>query len=533
MELCQASELESAINTTPDGGVCRLSEKKYQLRRRVVIRGKRNVTVEGNGAEIVTEYVNYADYTHSADAFLIEDCKGLVLRDLVLDTDVSPNVTATVEKVCLEEGSLTVRVDGQFPMRGDEVLMAVGSVDEEHSFDYRVHYYAKHPDPNIVTLIQGEILLANTYAGADCDYLGDNRFVIRFPRSKLDPKLPPTQLNRAKVGDRLCIRHTMYGPSAITLRNSDDTVLENITMHATPGMGIMVLPRCHNLTVDGLRMVVRENSTALMSCNCDGMHITGLSGKLILRNCVFDGLGDDALNIHSTAGTVTEIDTEARRLRVHYCKKTPDGELPPTWCRRGDRIRIYDPKTLKHEGTLAVEDFENGELTYSQLEGTVNTGATLQNMAFAAACEVDNCTVRNTRCRAFLFQTEQVEVKHCTFFGMSSSAIKAAPDLDYWYEVGPVDGFYIHHNRFVKNGFRDSHSADVALHTSHRGNDGGVYGLHRNVRIENNVFERPSGACIDIHAADSVCVKGNCFPDAPPKDPVNLSNCRDVTERNG
>ena len=128
MELCQASELESAINTTPDGGVCRLSEKKYQLRRRVVIRGKRNVTVEGNGAEIVTEYVNYADYTHSADAFLIEDCKGLVLRDLVLDTDVSPNVTATVEKVCLEEGSLTVRVDGQFPMRGDEVLMAVGVV---------------------------------------------------------------------------------------------------------------------------------------------------------------------------------------------------------------------------------------------------------------------------------------------------------------------------------------------------------------------------------------------------------------------
>lgn len=530
MKSCQASELEKLINATPNGGVCLLEKRKYRLRRRVVIRGKRGVRVEGNGAEIVTEFVNNADYTHSADAFLIEDCQGLTLCNLVLDTDVAPNVTATVEKTCPEDGTLTIRVHDEFPMRGDEVLMAFGSVDGERSFDYRVHYYAKHPDPNIVTLIQGEILLANTYAGADCDYLGDNRFTVRFPRKKLDAKLPPTQVERAKVEDTLCIRHTMYGPSAITLRNSDDTVLENITMHATPGMGIMVLPRCHNLTVDGLRMTVRDGSAALMSCNCDGMHVTGLSGKLILRNCLFEGLGDDALNIHSTAGTATEIDGAAQTIRVHYCKKTPDGELPPTWCRGGDRIRVYDPKTLKCNGEILVADFKDGILTYFQIEGEIHAGDTLQNMAFAAACEIDNCTVRNTRCRAFLFQTEQVEVKNCTFFGMSSSAIKAAPDLGYWYEVGPADGFYIHDNHFIKNGFRDSLSADIALHTSHRGNDEAVYGLHKNVRIENNVFERPSGACVDIHSADGVCVRNNRYPADPPAEPVCIRNCRDVTE---
>ncbi len=530
MKLCQAHEMEAMINATPDGGVCRLGKKTYYLRRRVVISGKRGVTVEGNGARIVTEYINSADYTHSADAFLIEDCHGLVLRDLFFDTDVAPNVTATVENFNVAENWLTVRVDEQFPMRGNEMLMAIGSADEEGSFDYRIHHYAKHPDPHIVTMIQGEILVANTYSTADYEYLGDNRFKVWFSGRDPNPKQPQSRLSRARVGARVCIRHTMYGPSVITLRNSDDTVLKNITMYATAGMGIMVLTRCHNLTVDGLRMIPREGSTALMSCNCDGMHITGLGGKLILRNSIFDGLGDDALNIHSTAGTATAIDASARKIRCHYCKKSPDGELPAAWCRKGDRVRFFDPQTLACEGELEVEEFRDGILTYSAIRGNVKEGFILQSMAFSATCEIDNCIVRNTRARAFLFQTDGVEVKNCTFFGMSSCAIKAAPDLDYWYEMGPVDGLYIHHNRFVKNGFRDSISPTVALHTSHnRGNKDGVFGMHKNIRIENNTFERVNGACIETMAADGVCIKDNAFPEAQSTDSVSLLNCREVT----
>lgn len=520
MKPCQANELEALIAATPDGGVCHLENKRYDIKRRVEIRDRRDLTIEGNGALIVTEYINSADYTHSTDAFLIERCQNLVLRNVVIDTDVSPNVTATVEKVDAEAETLFVRVDEQFPMKGNEVLMTLGSVDDEDSFDYRLHHYALHPDRNIVTLIQDEILLANTYASAPYDYLGDNCFAI---------KLAAAKLAKTQVGDRVCIRHTMYGPGVIILRNSDDTVLENITMYATPGMGLMILPRCHNLTVDGLRMIRREGSSVLMSCNCDGIHMTGLSGKFIMRNSEFDGLGDDALNIHSTAGTASEVDMEAHTIRCHYCKKRPDGELPATWCRAGDRIRIFDPKTIQCVGELTVVDFREGVLTFSDLKGQLEQGFSMQNMAFTPSCLLENCTVKNTRCRAFLFQTNDVEVRNCTFFGMSSCAIKAAPDLGYWYEVGPVDGLYIHDNRFVKNGFRDAVSPTIALCATHKGIEKTeAYGLHKNVRIENNTFERSQGAYIEIHSADGVILKNNQFLDRRPEDSIHLWNCRDV-----
>ena len=531
MEICQASALEALINATPDGGVCQLEQARYYLARRVVIRGKKNVTVEGNGAEIVTKYVNSADFRESADAFLLDGCCGVTLQDLSFDTDVPPNVTATVEALDVAGNNVTVRVDPEFPMKGNEVLMAFGSVDEEGSFDYRLHHYAKHPDPNIVTMIQDEILVANTYSSAEYEYLGDNRFHVWLSGKDFNPKQPKSQLARAKVGDRVCIRHTMYGPSTITIRNSDDTVLKNITMYATAGMGVMVLTRCQNLTIDGFKMV-RRSPSVLMSCNCDGLHVTGLGGKLILRNCEFDGLGDDALNIHSTAGTATAVDTEKKTVKCNYCKKRPDGELPAAWCQGGDRVRFFNPETLTLEGELLVEDFTDGILTYSEIEGTIKTGYVLQSMAFNASCEVENCTVRNTRARAFLFQVDNVEVKNCTFFGMSSCAIKAAPDLDYWFEVGPVDGLYIHHNRFVKNGFRDDISPTVALHTTHnRGNQKEVFGMHKNIRIEDNVFERVPHCCVEVIAADGVSLCGNTYPDDPNVSPVALRNCQNVCDK--
>lgn len=520
MQFCHAKELESLINATPNGGVCRLENKEYFLSRRIVIRNKNNITLNGNGAQIITLYMSNDDYQKSADAFLVENCKNIVLKNFTLQTNIPANVTAIVEKIILEENALLLRVDKKFSIRGDEVLMAITSVDEENSTDDLVHLYALHHDPNIVTLIQNEILLANTYASADYDYLGDNLFKVKFPINNNSPK-------RARLGAKVCIRHTVYGSSAITLKNADDTLLNNITIYSTPGMGVMVLTRCHNLTIDGLRMIKRDGDGTLMSCNCDGLHVTGLTGKLVLKNSIFEGLGDDALNIHSTAVTATSVDIKNSRIKCNYCKKRPDGLLPPDWCRAGDIIYFYDPQKTTYKGQFTVTEFLDGVASFNGLLGEIKDGYILQNTAYTASCEIDNCTIKNTRARAFLLQTNNVEIKNCTFFGQTDSAIKASPDLDYWYEVGPIDGLYIHHNHFVKNGFAVNAST-IALHTTHhRGNNPSVFGLHKNIRIENNVFERATNHCIELHATDNVSIQDNLFPKEI-EQPILLSNCRNI-----
>ena len=515
---CQASEIEALINATPDGGVCRLEPKEYYIERRAVIRYKKNITLDGGGATVICKYVSSADYTASADGFLIEDCQGLVMKNITLDTDVAPTVTAYVEAVDPELGKLTIRVDDEFPMNGNEVLMALISADAHGSFDYRMHHYQFNPDPKVITLIQDEIYCANSFASASYDFLGDNRFIVHLKRSKV---------SQLREGNRICIRHTMYGPATIALRNSDDTTLENITMHATGGMGVMVLYRCNNLIIDGLKMVVREGSSALMSCNCDGVHITGLTGRFEMRNCYFDGLGDDALNIHSLAGTATLVDFENNTVKCNYCKKRPDGILPMAWCRRGDRIKIFDPTTISYKGEMTVKCFKDGVLTYSCLTGELCNGYIIQNAEFSPSCLVENCIVKRTRSRGFLFQTDNIEVRNCTFENMSSCAILAAPDLNYWYEVGPVDGMHIHHNQFIKNGFACS-APSIAMHTCHKGTDDDVWGLHKNVCIEDNVFKCSSTTKIFLRSTDGVRIKNNVFDELDTQPNFTLSRCTNI-----
>jgi len=519
MKKCQADYIESLISATPDGGVCQLEQKEYYIERRIVVRGKHNVTLDGCGATVICRYLNGADHKNSSDGFIIDECQGLVMKNLVLDTDVAPTITAYVEKADIELGELTIKVDDEFTVNGKETLMALISTNDRGEFDYRMHRYVLHPDPKIITLIQGEILCANSFAGADCDYLGNNRLLVRLPRG---------DLRLLKIGDKICIRHSMYGPAAIAIRNSDDTVLENITMHATAGMGVMVLYRCNNLIIDGLKMTVRDRSSALMSCNCDGVHITGLTGRFEMRNCYFDGLGDDALNIHSLAGTASAIDFNSKTIKCNYCKKTPDGILPSAWCRKGDLIRAFDPETISYKGSFTVESFENGLLTYSSLEGELRAGYTLQNVEFSPSCLVENCTVKRTRARGLLFQTDDIEVRNCTFDGMSSSAIRVAPDLGFWYEVGPTDGLYIHDNRFIENGITDHPAPVISIQPTHRADVDGVWGLHKNVRIENNVFERLRAAAIDLRSTDKVVIRDNVFPSDAPCPPAKLLRCRDT-----
>lgn len=51
---------------------------------------------------------------------------------------------------------------------------------------------------------------------------------------------------------------------------------------------------------------------------------TGLCGKLTMKNCDFDGLGDDALNVHSS----TVVDAENGIIKCNYCKKDRMGFYP-------------------------------------------------------------------------------------------------------------------------------------------------------------------------------------------------------------
>lgn len=502
---CSADYIEELIRSTPDGGLCRIPRGEYYLERTVNIRERSRITIDGQNSVIFSHYNNGSSVVDTCGAFDIFGCRGLKLCNLTLDTDTPVNMSGKVKSIADDNSYYILSVLPEYNTTGKETFMIQNSCDGDGSFDHRPDYYCTHPNSkNMSTLLAGEILLANTHTGCKYDYLGNSEYRV-YP--------PDSVVKQLYVGQEMCIRHSSYGPVTILIKNSNDTEIENVTIHSAGGMGIIVLPRCENLRLDNFNVVLPENSRQHMSGNCDGIHIVGLCGRLEMLNCSFNGLGDDALNIHSTAASVTGLNEAESMLKCNYCKKSPDGILSPDWCREGDLITVLDPKACTRIGEFRVKAFEYDRLCYADRKGELRVGSVLQNTAFAASVEVKGCDIRNTRARGLLFQTEDIEVTDCSFFGMSLPAILAAPDVGFWYEVGPIKNMHIHGNTFKKCAFSglEEQKSIITVKNSHDAADIIAYGVHSNICIENNEFHNKKGKCISILSTNGLKISNNRF----------------------
>lgn len=501
---CFADYIEEKIKETPNGGVCSLPYGEYYIERHINIENRKNITVDGNGSVIVSHYNNGSSQKPTSDVFHIFGCKGVRLCNFVFETDTPVNITGTVESIETDNNSYILSVLPDFKVTGREIFMMQNGCDGDGSFDKRPEYYCADPDKNKIGLLAGEIVLYGIYTGCKYDYLGNNRYNVSMPE--------PT-VKKLRIGQTICVRHSSYGPVSILIKNSDDTAIENVTIYSAGGMGIIVLPRSENLYLENYNVVLPENSKQMMSGNCDGIHIAGLCGKLTMKNCNFSGLGDDALNIHSTAATVTAVNTENGVIKCNYCKKSPNGILSPDWCKKGDIITVLNPETCNKTGEFRVKSFEHDRLTFEALKGEIKNGFVLQNTAFAAAVEIKGCNVRNTRARAFVLQTENIEISDCNFYGMSLPAIQAAPDIRRWYEVGPVKNMKIHNNTFEKCGFVNDDIPVITVQDNHDKRAVGAPDVHENIEITENVFKSKSGRCIFVTSTNGVKISGNTFTD--------------------
>ena len=79
-----------------------------------------------------------------------------------------------------------------------------------------------------------------------------------------------------------------------------------------------------------------------------------------MKDCHFDGLGDDALNIHSQAGEIAETDGEKMHFiyRDRSLRSCPLGEK---WAQGGDLIRFYDRNTFLEKGTFRLVSYDGGD----------------------------------------------------------------------------------------------------------------------------------------------------------------------------
>lgn len=105
------------------------------------------------------------------------------------------------------------------------------------------------------------------------------------------------------------------------MNSCSNMTLQDLTLYSAPGMGIYA-----SMTRDVLlqRVQVAKRSGRPMSITADAVHFDTCAGHLQIQDSLFEGQGDDGLNVHGKFDLVGAISGEsANRL-------TPEPQKPPS-----------------------------------------------------------------------------------------------------------------------------------------------------------------------------------------------------------
>ena len=495
-----AESLESFINGLSDNTTVVLRDECY-LSRKVRISNKKGIAIVGEDAKIITAFTPMEGFEKYSGAFAFEACETLTLKNLIFDTDKPVNSAGTVTSVESDGSSFVVKMLDGCVLDGGQKIFWMFSMDKDGSPDYLLASYDITPY---------EVL--------------ENGYVRILGRENLRESIA-----RLPVGEQICFLYGGRGNfnhlknSAVTFEDCKDVSILDITVHSAAGFMFVAFPRCENFRIERYRVECPKGSNRLIASDRDGIHLLGVGGSVTIKDCFFDGLGDDALNIHSTAGFITEADGNS----IKVINKRFDIPMEKNWCQKGDVIAVYDSDFVR-KGSLTVEKYEDSRVYYSVCEGKAEVGDVVANTFYNAEILVENCEVRNSRARALLFQTENITVRSCKFFGMSLPAILMAPDIVVWHEMSPVKNVLIENCTFQKCGFVGNNEANavISVKTSHGGSQQTEQPIHSNITVKNNIFKDVRNKAIYMSSVKGFDIENNDFDGKNFSETVVLKNCQ-------
>lgn len=313
------------------------------------------------------------------------------------------------------------------------------------------------------------------------------------------------------VGSELGLIHTYHFRPAILVQESDNVVLDGVTIHAQPGMGV-VAHRCNNLTMRGLRVV--PGPGAHFSTNTDATHLTSCTGLIRIENSQFEGHGDDAVNVHNYYWTVAKGTAGRYFLSIPVTTHAAVLSHPDA----GDRLELVRAATLEPIGTVTVRSVKpdrakmRAEVELSG-EMPVDLGAVLlADVTHLPKLEIVGNAFLSHRARGVLVKTRNVLIERNLFLANTGTGVHVAAEGG-WYEGVPSANVTIRENRFIANGFGDGtmHGAS-AIAVNIDAKESALKPLHQGLLIEGNIIDGGGARrCIYISQVKGVIVRFNEF----------------------
>ncbi|MGE4490363.1 MAG: right-handed parallel beta-helix repeat-containing protein [Kiritimatiellales bacterium] len=480
------------IHFHPDGALEKyyyVSNNRHSLKRIVFpIIEKKKITIDGGGARFI--------FHGEVVPFAVEQSEEIVLRNFSVDWERPFYSEGVITGA--DDAGVTVKVDRSvFPFHSEGRKMIFDGEGWSHGFHEGL--FELDAATGMSAYLSGDAMGAGVRSSWEAEEEDAEHIRIR-----------ERFFRRPKIGNILVLRHYPRLCPAIFLKQSKDTLIENITLYHAGGMGV-IGQFCENITVRFCQ--VTPPAGRHFSVTVDATHFVNCRGLVTLEDCLFEGQLDDSTNVHGINTRVQKIldDVSLITERVHHEQYGVEIGFP------GDRMKFSCNATMlayAENRIVSVEpvDERTAKIIFeNRLPEALQPGHVLENMDWSADLRITGCTVRSARARGFLISTPGRVVVENNRIEAPGSAIKISGDANYWFESGAVRDVLIRRNTFGDccYGPIEWGRAVIDIDPEIADPHGNPDCFHRGIRIENNRFSTFDTGILYARSVDGITFIGN------------------------
>ena len=469
----------------------------------LALEGMKNFTLKGKATGDGSALVDLMMNGRMLPVAMIE-CQDCKLENVGVDTRVPQITQVEVLENDAENGLITYRIAPYVNYRVDNGRLVVSGSNWEFVPSWGIAFEGDTK----------RIIYTTSDIGVGTSGVEEvEPYVIRAPWR--DARLVP--------GSVIAMRSYQRPTPGIFVSLCNNTTLQNSCVYYAEGMGLLA-QMSENLTLDGFRVALRGDGR-YFTTQADATHFSGCKGKIVSVNGLYEGMMDDAINVHGTYLRVVQR-LDDNTLVGRYMHGQAYGFY---WGGAGDSVQFVRSDVMEiTEGNRVVEiaPYDKEQLAgckefkikfEKELPADIANGKYgIENLEWTPEVYFANNLIRNNRARGALFSTpKKTLVEKNTFDHTSGTAILLCGDCNGWFETGACRDVVIRGNHFINaltsmfqftNGIISIYPEipDLWSQTKYfHGGDG------KGVVIENNTFETFDAPIVYAKSLDGLVFRGN------------------------
>lgn len=449
-----------------------------------------DLTIKGNGAKLML-MDNYLG------CFNFRNSNKVTVENMYFDCLEDPFIQATVTAFDKELQILTVKTDEAYTV-----------FDDERMQDRFSTAYGMVRDKNNPYLMNNKC--NNFFFFTSYEKLSDTEYKIG-----LSSQTMYLTNNSIEVGDKITLNNRKGETTFIfDICEAGNFTATDITIYNSPGGGVVGRQCYGDITLKNFKMTPDPKGNNWLCGNADGVHIQGSRGKVIMEDCFFSNLSDDAVNLYQWASDVTKV-VSSTAIEVNTTVSPVE---------IGDTIEVIDQSNGMLMGSAKVKDLEaiEGkridkaarlilETPINGLNGN-NYIIYIKDKSFSETV-FKNCTFMNIRGRGLVLCTSDTTVENCTFLNISNHALNG------WF-IGE-EGYAISNLSFKDNTIKNCHylipevdngkSGTIDITIANAGYVQSQSISHDGIKITGNSITDYHGCAIRIGNSKNVTISDNFF----------------------